>query len=171
MRSCILFSGGWDSMAVALMIREADLVFFDYGQTYMENELRATRAFAGNTGRSLTVLTLPLEHDQERRNFYLLLEAKRRGYDRIYTGNRNLLPWTDKYRDSNWVSLKLLGWLANLDIRLPITCWSKPRIVEYVRHRTHIVPYNCYNNCSDFTTCSCPNCRELVSLWNKIGAK
>jgi 7-cyano-7-deazaguanine synthase in queuosine biosynthesis len=155
-------------MAVALMIKEADLVFFDYGQTYMQNELEAACQYSRNNGRALTVFTLPLKHDQERRNFYLLLEAKRRGYSRIYTGNRNLIPWTDKYRDSNWLSLKLLGWLSNLDIRLPITGWTKKRIVQYVRHRTHIVPYNCYKNGIDPQVCDCVNCKELAAVDHEI---
>jgi 7-cyano-7-deazaguanine synthase in queuosine biosynthesis len=152
-------------MAVALMKPRADLVFFDYGQKYVANELRIAKQFSVNTGRPLLVLTLPLTHDQERRNFYLLLEAKRNGYQRVYTGNRNLIPWTDKYRDSNWVSLKLLGWLSNLDIRLPITGWTKKTIVNYVRHRTHIQPYNCYENGDNAYHCDCVNCRELVAIW------
>ena len=167
MKKCILFSGGWDSVAVALMETKADLLFFNYGQTYFENELLVARNFAKAHRRNLIVSQLNLAHDIERRNFYLILEAKRLGYQVIYTGNRNVLPIFDKYKDSNWLTLKILGLISNLVIKMPIVAWGKKKIVKFVLMNSSIRPYNCYNNLNDFTKCECQNCREINKIFTK----
>lgn len=168
MKSCVLFSGGWDSMAVALGVQSADLIFFHYGQIYANNEYEAAKKYAMASDRVLAVSDLELEHDMERRNFYFIAEAKRLGYERVYSGSRNLLPWFDKYKDSNWLSLKAFGYLMNVDVQLPIVGWSKKKIVRYVRARTTIEPYNCYLNSSSPATCQCPNCREMSKILNDL---
>lgn len=164
MRSCILFSGGWDSVAVALKIKDADLLFINYGQKYYDNELKAVLEFNRMTSRPILVHPMELKHDIERRNFYLLLEAKKLGYQRVYTGNRNVFPWWDKYRDSNWLTLKIFGWLSNLQIKMPIVCWGKSRIVNFVGKSYDGKPYNCYNNKTNYLECDCQNCLELRNI-------
>lgn len=168
MKTCILFSGGWDSVAVALIEKDADLVFFDYGQKYYHNEAKTALKFAEEHGRTLTIRGIPLEHDIERRNFYLILEAKKMGYQKIYTGNRNLIPLFDKYRDSNWLTLKILALISNLKIKMPIVGWDKKRIVKYVLKNTRVRPYNCYENKSDPELCKCVNCLEITSVLRSI---
>ena len=164
MKKCILFSGGWDSVAVALMEKEADLLFFNYGQTYFLNELEVADSFAKKHNRNLIVKTLDLKHDIERRNFYLILEAKKLGYQKVFTGNRNILPIFDKYKDSNWLTLKILGHLSNLKIVMPIAGWGKKRIVKFVLNNSEITPYNCYNNLKNYRVCECQNCREIKEI-------
>jgi hypothetical protein len=164
---CVLFSGGWDSVAAALKAlekyrnNEIDLVFIDYGQKYFTNEYVAADKFADRMLVKMHVIKMDLKHDIERRNFYLLMEAKRMGYEEIWTGNRNILPIFDKYKDSNWWSLKLFCWLSNIKIKLPVTLWPKRSIVKYVEARYRGIPYNCLKNNTDFTTCDCANCVEM----------
>ncbi len=169
MKTCVLFSGGWDSASCVLQLLERgetnfDLLFLNYGQTYLENEWAAARKFADFFSLNLCNSVLPLEHDQERRNFYLIAEAKRRGYQRIVSGSRNVLPWFDKYRDSNWVALKAFAFLMNVTVELPIVGHSKKRIVRHIRRSYPHLPYNCYSNSTELSTCSCVNCTEIKHL-------
>ena len=163
MKTCVLFSGGWDSAACAIICRDQrpDLLFFDYGQTYKDNELKAAKAFAQAVNLPFNHRALSLGHDHPRRNFYLIAEAKRLGYHRIIVGSRNVAPFFDRYKDSNWFSLKLFGWLMGADLRLPITGWLKKKVVSTVRSIYNANLYNCYANKADFLTCQCPNCLEI----------
>ena len=131
MKTCVLFSGGWDSAACALIYRhfDPDLLFFSYGQNYCENELAAAQRFAQKTGMTIIRNTLELCHNHPRRNFYLISEAKRLGYGQIIIGSRNLTPLMDHFRDSNFIALRLYGLLMGVSLRLPITGWIKPWVV------------------------------------------
>ncbi len=168
MKTCILFSGGWDSASCALKMLERgerpDLLFINYGQTYMQNEYAAALRFAMYFNLELYRVQVPLKHDQERRNFYLIGVAKALGYRRIVSGSRNVLPWFDKYRDSNWVALKAFAYLMNVTVELPIVGHSKKRIVRHIRRSYPHLPYNCYANSTDISTCSCVNCTEIKHL-------
>lgn len=161
---CVLFSGGWDSVAAALIDRESPLIFFNYGQIYFENEREAVLKFSAAFKRKTKILSVKLGHDAERRNFLLLSELKRRGYSEVVTGNRNILPIFDKYKDSNWLSMKMFGYLMNMKIEMPVVGWTKKRIVEFVQSGYVGTPYNCYKNNKDFMICGCPNCRELKKI-------
>lgn len=165
MKEVILFSGGYDSMAVAIMNPDIDLLFIDYDQSYRAKEMEVVLKYRDQHRRNILFTNLKLGHDQERRNYYFLLEAKRIGYDIIYTGNRNILPWFDKYKDSNWFNLKIFAKLINIKIKMPVIGWSKRSIVEYCRENEKIItPYNCYHNNDDYKLCSCRNCEELRKL-------
>jgi hypothetical protein len=166
MNQCILFSGGWDSAAIAVMNLKTkpDLLFVNYGQKYFENEADAALKFAKYFGMTLIMISLPLEHDHPRRNFYLISEAKRLGYDEIFIGCRNLFPFMDKYKDSNWFSVKLFGWLMGVKIRTPIAGWMKRRVLTKVMGVYPDLLYNCYSNLNDFKKCTCQNCTEFKKL-------
>lgn len=166
MKTCVLFSGGWDSAAAALLTKDQkpDLLFFNYGQIYYEQEIIAAKKFADNFNLILIQKLLPIGHDAERRNFYFVLEAKKLGYQKIITGNRNIFPWFDKYKDSNWLSLKILAWLMNVKICMPIIAWPKSWIIAYVEALHSSPMYNCYFAKNDFKTCSCVNCKEFKKL-------
>jgi 7-cyano-7-deazaguanine synthase in queuosine biosynthesis len=164
-KKCILFSGGWDSVAAALMETDADLLFFSYGQIYLEKELKKAQEFSNAHQRNLHVHTMSLSHDIERRNFYFILEAKKLGFQHIVTGNRNVVPLFDMYKDSNAMYLKILCFMSNLKITLPVLMWGKRRIVKFVLTNTDVVPYNCYKNNDDYKTCTCSNCEELKGVF------
>lgn len=166
---CVLFSGGWDSVAAALKYHEPvswnyHLLFFDYGQIYLEKELEVAHKFAAHYGRILKVHKLPLEHDMERRNFYFLMEAKRLGYKTVITGNRNIAPIFDKYKDSNYLSIKAFAHLINLKVWMPVSAWPKSKVVKFVRKYYDGPVYNCLLNNDDYRTCPCANCEELRKI-------
>lgn len=166
MKTCVLFSGGWDSAACALIHRDLkpDLLFISYGQTYNDYEKGAASIFAHALGFAIHFRSLDLYHDHPRRNFYLIAEAKRLGYEQIIVGSRNILPITDKYKDSNWLSLKLFGALMGVKVKLPVTGWSKRKIVQTVRKTYCGALYNCYNNLNDISNCTCVNCTKIKHL-------
>lgn len=161
----ILFSGGWDSTLCALKHPEADLLFINYGQIYFENEYNAAFSIADKLKKRLSYTEIPLKHDIKNRNFFLILEAVRMGYDEVILGTRNVFPVFDKYKDSNWLSLYILSKLLRVKITMPIIFYTKKRIVNYIRSFKLILnPYNCYNNLNDIKKCTCVNCLEMKNL-------
>lgn len=172
MKTSVLFSGGWDSCAAYLKHRKAfpdspiDLLFFDYGQNYLEKEGVSAQDFANFVAAPLVEHKIPnMVHDNERRNFLFLAEAKKLGYSRVILGVRNVLPIFDRYRDSNYVGIKLQAHLLNMVAELPICGWRKSRVVEYVQKSGYSNrPYNCYNDRLDFENCPCRNCEEMRNL-------
>ena len=163
MKSCVLFSGGWDSAACVLKYydQKPDILFFNYGQTYLYHEQNAAERFARFFELRLQKHQLPLCHDMPRRNFYFISEAKRLRYGQVILGSRNLIPAFDKYKDSNFLSLKLFGYLMGMDVRLPISGWTKSRVVNLVKGYYGGALYNCYNNGDNIYKCHCPNCKEM----------
>lgn len=165
MKSALLLSGGWDSAACFFKTNVDDLVFFSYGQRYCLKEMIAAIRLCESAGRRLMVFNLNLGHDAERRNFLMLAAMKQNGYGRVVVGSRNVLPQFDRYKDSNWWSLKSFGHLMNMQIELPITGWTKRRVVKFVQQHYAKPLYNCYNDSAeDDATCQCPNCVEMRSL-------
>lgn len=166
MKTAILFSGGWDSVAVALKAKSknADLVFINYGQTYYINEKKSAHFFANQLKLSLYEIELNLKHDQYRRNFFMIMELIRLEYRVIYIGSRNLISLFDKYKDSNWFSLKVLSILLGIKIKMPIAGYRKRQIVELCRKSIIGRPYNCYKNSLNFSDCDCVNCTEIRQI-------
>lgn len=166
MKTALLFSGGWDSIACYFetLHLNPDLLFFFYNQNYQTNEVKSARQFADHFREPLREQFVDLVHDQERRNFFLIAEAKRLGYERVILGSRNVLPLFDRFKDSNYYSLKAFGRLMNVEVVLPITGWNKRKIVQRVRREYSARPYNCYANRLDFLDCPCPNCAEMRKI-------
>lgn len=168
MRTAIMFSGGWDSAAAAIKTMnktiDFDLIFFAYNQSYLGNELKAAIKFANYFNLNLRIIKLDLVHDQPRRNFHFIAELHRRGYRRIVSGSRNLAPPFDRYRDSNFISLKLLGLLFGVSIEMPVVGQSKRRIIDITRQKYPYAMYNCYLNSTELSTCPCVNCVEIKHI-------
>lgn len=164
MKSCVLFSGGWDSAAAYYKTKhlKPDLLFVNYGQNYYLQELQAASDFADHEHIILKLSVMPLSHDISRRNYYLIMEAKRRGYNHIITGNRNLIPLFDRYKDSNWFNLKLLSYLLDVKIEMPILMHKKRSIVEIVKKNYPFKLYNCYDK--GLVDCQCVNCIEMRNI-------
>lgn len=169
MKTVVLLSGGWDSAACVFRMKELgeefDLMFVDYGQKYRDRELEKAALLAEFLLMPLLIRTAPcIRCDQRGRNFAFIMEMQKAGYDRVVIGSRNVLPMFDKYKDSNWWSLKAFGRLMQMRIVTPITFWGKKRVVNYVRAWTSIDFYNCYENKTDKFACDCVNCVEMRSL-------
>jgi len=165
----LLLSGGWDSAACFIINqnREVDLIFFDYGQIYKDNELRCAEVMAKKFERPLRIIKLDLTTDFAFRNLIFLIYLKQYGYKEAIIGSRNLFPLFDKYKDSNWFSLKIFEWFLQMKITLPITGWKKSKIVKFVKERYSTDLYNCYNNWNSLW-CDCSNCKEMRAVMEKI---
>ena len=131
----VLFSGGTDSVLAAWIERglDYDLVYFNYGQEYHELEFKAAKKSAKLLDKRLIVVKRNWEHDIENRNYYLISEIKKMGYDEVITGNRNLLPVFDKYGDSNWFNLKLYQYLIGIYINMPLIGLFKLQINNWIK--------------------------------------
>lgn len=165
----MLLSGGWDSAACFLIHqrRDMDLIFFNYGQIYKDNELRCAEAMAKKFERQLRIIKLDLTTDFAFRNLIFLIYLKQYGYKEVIVGSRNLIPLFDKYKDSNWFSLKMFGWFLKIKVTLPITGWNKSKIIKFVKQRYSNDLYNCYNNLSSLE-CDCFNCKEMKIIMENI---
>jgi hypothetical protein len=130
-----LFSGGWDSVYCAVVAIETAkekplLCFFDYGQSYLDNEVKATARVSEILGCDLARMTIPCIPSNngifDGRNERLLAAAiEQHKPQRIYIGSRNLLPMLDKYKDSNWVWARQMAKKYNVQIKTPCTALPK----------------------------------------------
>ena len=120
-KKALLLSGGMDSVACGFIEEGWEPVYFDYGQEYHELEYPKAKQTAKLFGKKLRKIKRSWGHDAPNRNFLMILELKKQGYDEVIIGSRNILPFTDKYGDSNWLSLKLLQFLFGIYINMPIT--------------------------------------------------
>lgn len=158
-------SGGYDSAAAYLKHPvNCDFVFFSYRQLYHKKEHSCAIDFAHFAHRNLNLYEVPGFTDMPCRNFMFLLILRINGYREVIMGSRNVLPWFDKYKDSNWLSLKLFAWLIGVKLHLPVTGWSKKRVIQYVESFYKGPLYNCYLNNDDYRTCECVNCKEMRKI-------
>jgi 7-cyano-7-deazaguanine synthase in queuosine biosynthesis len=167
MKKAMTISGGFDSACLPFLIPPVsyDFIFFDYGQSYLIQELKYAKKLATHFNKKLIIIHLfNSEHNQERRNFIFLSKLKELKYSEVVLGNRGIFPLFDKYKDSNWLSLKLFSWLLGMKIKLPITAWTKKRIFTFLLHHDWLIGYNCYVNKINWQTCSCPNCKERQKI-------
>lgn len=134
----VMFSGGWDSLycyTQALHTRQKpDLLFFDYGQPYLAQEIMATTAIAEKLGVKVQSARFPKIADNkgifDNRNLKFLEFCASAGYRRIYFGTRNLLPWFDKYGDSNWWFGRQQAKRLGVEILMPATMMPKDWIIK-----------------------------------------
>lgn len=158
----VLFSGGWDSTLCALKHPNAELLFVNYGQNYVDQELKTAQKIAEELNKKLIVVSIYLGHDAKNRNFNLIMIARGLGFDKIIVGVRNLFPAFDKYKDSNWWSIFKFGRDNNINIKTPIIGYKKKFIVKGVLKKIKTMPYNCYKN--NEVDCDCVNCVEMRNI-------
>lgn len=159
----ILFSGGWDSTLCALIHKDADLLFVYYGQRYAKQEQITAELIANELNKKITWATKYLGHDAKDRNLNLIMIAKNLGYDEVIVGIRNVLPIFDKYKDSNWWTLRKFGKQNNIKITMPIIGYNKKRIVNMVKKTIKTIPFNCYKEGA--LNCECVNCKEMRKIF------
>lgn len=119
-KKALLLSGGMDSVACALIEKDFDCIYFNYGQKYHSKEYPHAVEMAKKLGKKLIVINKDWHTDIQNRNYYLIAEIKKLGYDEVITGNRNLFPFLDKYKDSNWFNLKMYQYLIGIYINMPL---------------------------------------------------
>lgn len=166
LKKCITISGGFDSGCIPFLfqniIDEYDFIFFNYNQNYLKHEKATALKLATKFKKNLIEIEMKdMTHDHERRNFLFIAKLKQLQYSEIMMGNRNLLPFFDKYKDSNFIYLKILGFLLFIKIKLPILGWNKKKILNFLKKNNYFDFYNCYNNSINFDNCDCRNCLEI----------
>lgn len=119
-KKALLLSGGMDSVACAFIEKDYDCIYFNYGQKYHEKEYPHAVALAKYLDKELIVIEKKWWTDIVNRNFYMISELKVLGYDEVILGTRNVLPFFDKYGDSNWFNLKLYQYLFQIYINMPL---------------------------------------------------
>jgi hypothetical protein len=132
-RRAILLSGGMDSIAcLNIEYNEGDnidLIFFDYNQEYRDLEIEHAYKAAEILGKHLIVIKKEKWiHDMPNRNYLMIDEVVKMGYEEVILGTRNFIPLFDKYGDSNWFNLKLYGLKSNIYINLPLIGLTKNMI-------------------------------------------
>jgi 3'-phosphoadenosine 5'-phosphosulfate sulfotransferase (PAPS reductase)/FAD synthetase len=164
----VLLSGGFDSAVCLYKNLDCDkIVFFNYNQLYFDNEYEKLNNFINhlNLKNKLHVVRFDLNTDARFRNFFFILYTIFMfNCDEIVIGSRNLLPLFDNYKDSNWLSLKIFGFLTRTKISCPITGWTKKMILNYLKSKNYLDFYNCYFNANDINKCECKNCKEMRLL-------
>jgi hypothetical protein len=139
MNSAILFSGGWDSFFCAIKaIKNGErptLIFFDYGQPYLDAEEQASSKLASTLGVPRAVVKLaPLGNKAgifANRNETFIREVAAQNFSKIYFGSRNLIPAFDRYKDSNWVWARDMAAKYSVKVETPVTMLPKWYIKLY----------------------------------------
>lgn len=122
-KRAVLLSGGIDSIAATLIENnnnDLDFIYFNYGQEYHHLEYPHALKVAERFNKELIVINKDWKTDIPNRNYYLISEVKKMGYDEVIIGTRNLLPLFDKYKDSNWFNLKIYQYLIKIYINMPL---------------------------------------------------
>lgn len=123
-------SGGADSIACGEIEKDYDCIFFDYGQEYYEQELHCAIEYCKNKNINLIIENRNWHTDIKNRNYYLIAECIKLGYDEVIIGTRNLIPLFDKYKDSNWLNLKVYQYLMGIYINMPVVGNFKYQIIR-----------------------------------------
>lgn len=129
-KKALLLSGGADSIACFMLEKDYDCFFFSYGQHYCEKEYRCAKRICEQNEIPLTTIHVPWQHDVRNRNYMMVMELAKRGYDEVIIGSRNLFPLFDKYKDSNWFSLKLYQYLLRIYINTPLVGMTKRSVIK-----------------------------------------
>ena len=134
LKKALLLSGGYDSVACLYMInkKEYDYFFFEYNQSYVKEELKAVKALARKENIKVNIIKKDWTTDIKNRNFMMISTLQEKGYNHIVIGSRNILPMFDKYKDSNYVYLKLYGFINRIEVELPVAWFSKSKIIKKI---------------------------------------
>jgi hypothetical protein len=129
-KKVLLLSGGADSIACAELEKDYDCIFFDYGQFYSKLEFDCAVKYCEKKNIKLIIKKRKWHTDIKNRNFYLISECIKLGYDEVIIGTRNVFPFFDKYKDSNWLSLKLFQFLTRTYINMPLIGNFKFQVIK-----------------------------------------
>jgi hypothetical protein len=129
-KKVLLLSGGTDSIACGELEKDYDCIFFDYGQSYCDKELKCAIEYCKNKNIELIIEKREWHTDIKNRNYYLIAECIKLGYDEVIIGTRNIIPLFDKYKDSNWFNLKIYQYLTNTYINMPLIGNLKFQVVK-----------------------------------------
>lgn len=129
-KKVLLLSGGTDSIACGELEKDYDCIFFDYGQSYLKEELSCAIEYCNKKNLILNIEKRNWHTDIKNRNYYLIAECIKMGYDEVIIGTRNIIPLFDKYKDSNWVNLKIYQYLTKTYINMPLIGNFKFQVIK-----------------------------------------
>lgn len=130
-RRMVLCSGGWESVAVALLLRY-ELFCVNYGQSYAEQEMQAVQRLSDLTGLPVTRRHCPV--NRAVRNFELMRLARDAGATHVALGCRALCRMFDRYGDCHPAALRKCASELGIEVALPL--WGKPDwMVRRIVHR------------------------------------
>ena len=133
-KKVLLLSGGADSIACAELEKDYECIFFDYGQSYCNKELKCAIEYCNIKGIDLKIEKRNWHTDIKNRNYYLIAECIKLGYDEVIIGTRNIIPLFDKYKDSNWFNLKMYQYLTKTYINMPLIGNLKFQVIKKTNH-------------------------------------
>lgn len=135
MKTALLLSGGYDSVACLVKYPESDLFFFNYNQSYLEQELAAITYLEKTISKKIIIINKNWHTDIKNRNFLMIIELNSLGYERIIIGTRNIFPWFDRYKDSNWLNMKLFAKLLRITVTTPLIGLKKTKIEKIINKK------------------------------------
>ena len=141
-KKALLLSGGMDSIACATIENNFDCIYFNYGQEYHSKEYPMAIEMAKKLNKELIVLNRDWYTDIENRNYYLIAEIKKLGYDEVIIGTRNIIPLFDKYKDSNWFNLKIYQYLIGIYINMPLIGNLKWQVKRKTKNNNYFTTEN-----------------------------
>jgi hypothetical protein len=136
-KKVLLISGGFDSVSILEMIdrKKYDFYFFDYGQSYYKEEVLAIKAIEKYYDIQVQTLQVNWNTDIRNRNFLMISRMQELGYHKICVGCRNLIPLFDKYKDSNYISLKIYALINRIVIETPVVFLTKKEIIKRIPNK------------------------------------
>lgn len=147
-KRALLLSGGADSVACFFIENnnDIDLIYFNYGQVYHNEEYPHALKLAQSFNKSLIVIEKNWGQDPINRNYLFVIELKKLGYDEVILGTRNIFPFFDKYKDSNWLNLKILQYIFNIYINMPLIGQFKWQIKNKIGKKATFFSTENYEN-------------------------
>lgn len=129
-KKALLLSGGADSIACFMIEKDFDCFYFNYGQKYHSKEFECAQKICKKYGKELNVIECYWGHDAKNRNYLLISELSKKGYDEVIIGSRNLFPFFDRYKDSNWFNIKIYQYLLRIYINTPLIGQFKKQVIK-----------------------------------------
>lgn len=127
----VLFSGGWESTWCAVRATRPVLLYYDYGAPFQKDERRAAEKIAEALGYRIRWCKLPAMRSRAgvfpARNVRMLIHAA--GLypgATVWIGARGIDPYTDRYGDSNFMTLFGVSRSLGVRLRCPIL---RPKIM------------------------------------------
>lgn len=137
----VAYSGGFDSTFCLIKAlgesKDVTAIFFDYGQPYLKQEMDVVKIIKN---RGVNVEIVKIDNIEckngvfKDRNKILLNYIVKRNPRRIWFGTRNLFPFMDKYKDSNWWFAKKLSSVSGIEIKTPCVMLPKAYIKKMCRN-------------------------------------
>jgi 7-cyano-7-deazaguanine synthase in queuosine biosynthesis len=173
MKNILFISGGNDSSYIFHLMDKRehfDLIFFDYGQKYANQELKVVKQLPQDVQMRLTVRKIPRLVTTDNGFFYgrnlafLIDTAERYDEATIFVGSNKDDVFPDNCREfyKHAVPTVNRSYNTNLKVVLPLSHTKKDAIVRYIK-KNQIPTYSCYEGKAK----PCGKCKACLSVMGK----